>query len=104
MKKCFLGSCQTRWSLNQKRTQKNTQERIQKSPQQIENVIKNNPTQLQSTIGKLHSDFAQAGHPASQHTASILNLDPQNVDLTLPEYTAKIGGQARLLARAPGRA
>ena len=72
---------------------------LQKSPQQIEDVIKNNPTQLQSTIGKLHSDFAQAGHPASQHTASILNLDPQNVDLTLPEYTAKIGGQARLLAR-----
>jgi hypothetical protein len=72
---------------------------LQKSPQQIEDVIKNNPDQLRSTIGKLHSDFSQQGHPVAQHTAAILNLDPKNFDLTLPEYTAKIGGQARLLAR-----
>jgi hypothetical protein len=72
---------------------------LEKSPQQIHDVIKNNPDQMRATLGKVHSDLAQQGHPAQAHTANIINLDPKNAAMTLQEYTIKLGGQARLLAR-----
>jgi len=64
----------------------------------VHEVIKNDSTQLQSTLGKIHSDLKNQNHPTASHTAQIIGLDPKNADMTLPEYSSKIIAQARLLS------
>jgi len=64
----------------------------------VHEVIKNDPAQLQSTLGKIHSDLKNQNHPAATHAAQIIGLDPKNADMTLPEYSSKIIAQARLLS------
>lgn len=73
---------------------------LQKSPQAVQDVIKNDPAKMKATIGDVHKDLASQNHPAAAHTANIIGLDPKNADLTLKAYTQKLGGQARLLAHA----
>jgi len=65
----------------------------------VHEVIKNDPTQLRSTLGKLHSDFKTQAHPVASDAGKIIALDSANAELTLQEYTAKLGPQARLLAQ-----
>ena len=65
----------------------------------VHEVIKNDPTQLHSTLGKVHSDLKVQNHPAASQAAKIIALDPANADMTLQDYTIKLGSQARLLAQ-----
>ena len=65
----------------------------------VHEVIKNDPTQLRSTIGKLHSDLKTQAHPVASDAGKIIALDSANAELTLQEYAAKLGPQARLLAQ-----
>jgi hypothetical protein len=65
----------------------------------VHEVIKNDPTQLRSTIGKLHSDLKTQAHPVASDTGKIIALDSANAELTLQEYAAKLGPQAILLAQ-----
>lgn len=72
---------------------------LQKPVGEIHEVIKNDPTQLNSTIGKIHSNLKTQSHPASAAASKIINLDPENAQLTLPAYAAKLNSQSRLLAQ-----
>ena len=65
----------------------------------VHEVIKNDPEQLKSTLGKIHSDLKAQNHPVASEATKILSLDPANADLTIQDYTMKLGAQARLLAQ-----
>ena len=72
---------------------------LYKPVEAVHEVIKNDPTQTHATIGKIHADLKARNHPAAGHAQELISREPENQDLTLQAYTAKLSAQSRLLAQ-----
>jgi hypothetical protein len=65
----------------------------------VHEAVKNDPAQSHATIGKINADLTNSKHSAAVHTQELINREPENQDLTLKAYSAKLDAQARLLAQ-----
>ncbi len=71
-----------------------------KDPDAVHTVVRNEPKQLNLSIGELHQQFTKNSNPIASATKRIIANDPENAELTLKAYTQKLWGQARMEAHA----